>query len=61
MSPVTESLLINGKLRLYWELSHTLAVHDTYRSVQYLEYREHNQSKDTTEAQKQKKTVTENR
>lgn len=45
MCPVTESLLINGRLRLYLELSHTFSVHDAYKSVQYLQ---HNQDKDTT-------------
>ena len=35
------SLLINGRFRLYWELSLTVSVHVSYRLVEYLEWKTH--------------------
>lgn len=43
MRLVTESLMINGMPRLYWELLFTLSVHVVNSSAQYLEHIEHNQ------------------
>ncbi len=37
ISWVAGSLLINGRLRLYWELSPTVSVHVSYKPVEYLE------------------------